>query len=180
MKPSAFLSCASAAALAGAMIATPAMAQDAQPAAAPADDAADVAPIVVTAAASGKSARLSSISVSQINQDAVIAFTPRSQAEVLRTIPGLNVQDTAGPGGNANIGVRGIPVSTGGSEYVGLQEDGLPVTLFGDIHVRQQRLLGALRQQCEPRGSGARRFGLDLLEPGAGRGDQLCVQDRRA
>jgi outer membrane receptor protein involved in Fe transport len=29
--------------------------------------------------------------------------------------------------------VRGIPVSTGGSEYVGLQEDGLPVTLFGDI-----------------------------------------------
>jgi outer membrane receptor protein involved in Fe transport len=52
---------------------------------------------------------------------------------VLRAIPGLNVQDTAGPGGNSNIGVRGIPVSTGGSEYVGLQEDGLPVTLFGDI-----------------------------------------------
>jgi outer membrane receptor for Fe3+-dicitrate len=133
MKPSAFLSCASAAALAGAMIATPALAQDAQPAAAPADDAADVAPIVVTAAAGGKSAQLSSISVSQINQEAVTNFTPRSQAEVLRTIPGLNVQDTAGPGGNANIGVRGIPVSTGGSEYVGLQEDGLPVTLFGDI-----------------------------------------------
>ncbi|NMN85739.1 MULTISPECIES: TonB-dependent receptor domain-containing protein [unclassified Novosphingobium] len=133
MKPSAYLSCASAAALAGALIAAPALAQDAQPAAAPADDAADVAPIVVTAAAGGKSAQLSSISVSQINQEAVANFTPRSQAEVLRTIPGLNVQDTAGPGGNANIGVRGIPVSTGGSEYVGLQEDGLPVTLFGDI-----------------------------------------------
>jgi outer membrane receptor protein involved in Fe transport len=58
---------------------------------------------------------------------------PRSQAEVLRAIPGLNVQDTAGPGGNSNIGVRGIPVSTGGSEYVGLQEDGLPVVLFGDM-----------------------------------------------
>lgn len=134
MKATTLLSCASVAALAGALIATPAIAQDAAPAdAAAADTAADVGPIVVTAAAGGKSARLSSISVSQITQESVVNFTPRSQAEVLRTIPGLNVQDTAGPGGNANIGVRGIPVSTGGSEYVGLQEDGLPVTLFGDI-----------------------------------------------
>jgi outer membrane receptor protein involved in Fe transport len=89
--------------------------------------------IVVTAASSGKTAQNSSISVSQISQEAITNFTPRSQAEVLRAIPGLNVQDTAGPGGNANIGVRGIPVSTGGSEYVGLQEDGLPVVLFGDM-----------------------------------------------
>jgi outer membrane receptor protein involved in Fe transport len=144
MKPFAHLASASLVALAGALFATPLHAQDAAQAppsatdaapdaGAPGDSVADIGPIVVTAAASGKSARLSSISVSQINQDAVIAFTPRSQAEVLRTIPGLNVQDTAGPGGNSNIGVRGIPVSTGGSEYVGLQEDGLPVTLFGDI-----------------------------------------------
>ncbi|RVU07877.1 TonB-dependent receptor [Novosphingobium umbonatum] len=101
-----------------------------------ADNAADKTEepaIVVTAASSGKTAQNSSISVSQISQEAIVNFTPRSQAEVLRAIPGLNVQDTAGPGGNANIGVRGIPVSTGGSEYVGLQEDGLPVVLFGDM-----------------------------------------------
>lgn len=133
MKVITLLSCASAAALACGLVAAPAQAQNATPADASAETASDGSPIVVTAAAGGKSARLSSISVSQITQESVVNFTPRSQAEVLRTIPGLNVQDTAGPGGNANIGVRGIPVSTGGSEYVGLQEDGLPVTLFGDI-----------------------------------------------
>jgi len=116
------------AALGLATLAAPAFADEQAPAPAKADDA-----IVVTAASSGKTARNSSISVSQISQEAIANFTPRSQAEVLRAIPGLNVQDTAGPGGNANIGVRGIPVSTGGSEYVGLQEDGLPVVLFGDM-----------------------------------------------
>ncbi|MEO0031687.1 MAG: hypothetical protein RIS94_1445 [Pseudomonadota bacterium] len=131
MRLTAFTTCASTLAIAGAMMTVPAFAQNASAAA---DAAApDASEIVVTAAAGDKSARLSSISVSQISQEAVTNFTPRSQAEVLRTIPGLNVQDTAGPGGNANIGVRGIPVSTGGSEYVGLQEDGLPVTLFGDM-----------------------------------------------
>lgn len=117
------------AAISLAILSAPAFAQDAKPAA----DAPDVKDIVVTASSAGKTAQNSSISVTQVSQEAITNFTPRSQAEVLRAIPGLNVQDTAGPGGNANIGVRGIPVSTGGSEYVGLQEDGLPVTLFGDI-----------------------------------------------
>jgi len=97
----------------------------------PAEPGAD---IVVTASASNKTAQNASITVSQLSNAAITNFSPRSQAEVLRAIPGLNVQDTAGPGGNANIGVRGIPVSTGGSEYVGLQEDGLPVVLFGDMN----------------------------------------------
>ena len=119
---------ASVLALGLALTAVPAFAQDA----APADDAASD-DIVVTATTGDKTALRSSISVSQIDQEAIAAFTPRSEAELLRMIPGINPQDTAGPGGNANIGVRGIPVSTGGSEYVALQEDGLPVTLFGDI-----------------------------------------------
>ncbi|MET0374698.1 MAG: TonB-dependent receptor plug domain-containing protein, partial [Rhizorhabdus sp.] len=90
--------------------------------------------IVVTATSGERSRFRSSISVSQISQEAIQNFTPRSEAEVLRNIPGLQPSDTAGPGGNANIGVRGIPVSTGGSEYVALQEDGLPVVLFGDMN----------------------------------------------
>ena len=125
------MNCVSAGALAvvAVAMAAPALAQTA-----PAStDAEDADAIVVTASSSGRTAQNSSISVSQISQEAITNFTPRSQAEVLRAIPGLNVQDTAGPGGNANIGVRGIPVSTGGSEYVGLQEDGLPVVLFGDM-----------------------------------------------
>ncbi|MBC2652749.1 TonB-dependent receptor [Novosphingobium flavum] len=125
------MNCVSAGALAvvAMSLAVPAMAQDK-----PADnEAPETEAIVVTASSSGRTAQNSSISVSQISQDAIANFTPRSQAEVLRSIPGLNVQDTAGPGGNANIGVRGIPVSTGGSQYVALQEDGLPVVLFGDM-----------------------------------------------
>jgi outer membrane receptor protein involved in Fe transport len=90
--------------------------------------------IVVTASSGERSRFRSSISVSQISQESIQNFTPRSEAEVLRNIPGLQPSDTAGPGGNANIGVRGIPVSTGGSEYVALQEDGLPDVLFGDIN----------------------------------------------
>lgn len=39
----------------------------------------------------------------------------------------------SGGEGNANIAVRGIPVSTGGARYIQLQEDGLPVLEFGDI-----------------------------------------------
>jgi outer membrane receptor protein involved in Fe transport len=112
-----------------ALAAAPAFAQDAAPAAE--DTSGD--DLVVTATTGDRTALRSSISVSQIDQEAIAAFTPRSEAELLRMIPGINPQDTAGPGGNANIGVRGIPVSTGGSEYVALQEDGLPVTLFGDI-----------------------------------------------
>jgi outer membrane receptor protein involved in Fe transport len=90
--------------------------------------------IVVTASTGARSRFRSSVSVSQLSQEAIQNFTPRSEAEVLRNIPGLQPSDTAGPGGNANIGVRGIPVSTGGSEYVALQEDGLPVVLFGDMN----------------------------------------------
>lgn len=131
MTKTALKTCVSVAGILAALWVAPAYAQDAAPAAD--DAAAGDDDIVVTASAGDRTALTSSISVSQIDQAQIVAFTPRSQAEVLRTIPGLNVQDTAGPGGNANIGVRGIPVSTGGSEYVALQEDGLPVTLFGDI-----------------------------------------------
>ncbi len=124
----------------GLMFASGAYGQDAAKAAKPAtavataqSDTAGLDTIVVTASGGDKTKLKSSISVSSVSNDAITNFTPRSEAEVLRSIPGLNLQDTAGAGGNANIGVRGIPVSTGGSEYVALQEDGLPVTLFGDI-----------------------------------------------
>ena len=129
-------SCASVFALGAALLAIPANAQTvaaATPAQA-ADDATDsLSEIVVTASGGDRSKLKSSISVTSITQDTIQNFTPRSEAEVLRLIPGIQTNGTAGPGGNANIGVRGIPVSTGGSEYVQLQEDGLPTVLFGDI-----------------------------------------------
>ncbi|WP_343527177.1 TonB-dependent receptor [Sphingomonas sp.] len=128
-----------------ALASTPAFAQagdtqaatggNAQVQAAAAADAGPSSEDIVVTATSGERTRFrSSISVSQVSQEAIQNFTPRSTAEILRNIPGLQPSDTAGPGGNANIGVRGIPVSTGGSEYVSLQEDGLPDVLFGDIN----------------------------------------------
>ncbi|MGP7796764.1 TonB-dependent receptor domain-containing protein [Sphingomonas sp. CLY1604] len=112
---------------------TPAADQAAAAGAIP-DAAAQSEDIVVTASTGERSRFRSSISVSQLSNEAIQNFTPRSVAEILRNVPGLQPSDTAGPGGNANIGVRGIPVSTGGSEYVALQEDGLPDVLFGDIN----------------------------------------------
>lgn len=133
MKKLALTSCVSVVAIGVASFAMPAAAQTASPAAVAPTDANGLDMIVVTASGRDKTKLKSSISVSSVSNQQIQDFTPRSEAEVLRTIPGLNLQDTAGPGGNANIGVRGLPVSTGGSEYVGLQEDGLPVVLFGDI-----------------------------------------------
>ncbi|MDE2251287.1 MAG: TonB-dependent receptor [Gammaproteobacteria bacterium] len=89
--------------------------------------------VVVTASAGDKSRLRSSISVTEISQLAIQNFTPRSESELFRLIPGIRAEDTAGPGGNANITVRGLPIVTGGSEFVQLQEDGLPTVLFGDI-----------------------------------------------
>ncbi|WP_068073105.1 TonB-dependent receptor [Novosphingobium lentum] len=139
MTKTALQTCGSIVAMAAACLAVPAMAQDKPADATAADSAATTASenpldqIVVTAAPGDRTKLRSSISVTGLSQDTIQNFTPHSEAEVLRLIPGIQTSGTAGPGGNANIGVRGIPVSTGGSEYVQLQEDGLPTVLFGDI-----------------------------------------------
>lgn len=115
-----------------------AQAQDAAQTASPkasgksADDLGQV--IIVTASGRDKTKMQTSMSISTLSLQQVNNFTPRSEAEVFRLIPGIQAQDTAGPGGNSNIGVRGIPVVTGGSEFVQLQEDGLPTVLFGDMN----------------------------------------------
>lgn len=111
-----------------------AWAADATPSATPDNSAVQLGEIVVTASGGNKTKLKTSMSVNTVSQQQIQQFTPRSEAEVLRLIPGLQVQDTAGPGGNSNIGVRGIPVVTGGSEFVQLQEDGLPTVLFGDMN----------------------------------------------
>jgi outer membrane receptor protein involved in Fe transport len=108
-------------------------------AAAPADSAASDAAaggldeIVVTATSGDKSKLNSSVSVTSVTADLIRDFRPTSEAEVFRMIPGIQVAGTSGPGGNSNIAVRGLPVATGGSPFVQIQEDGLPTVLFGDI-----------------------------------------------
>jgi outer membrane receptor protein involved in Fe transport len=113
----------------------PAYAQDAASTAADAaaNEGQGLEEVVVTASGGDKSQLNSSVSVTSVSADLIKDFHPTSEAEVLRLIPGIQVSGTGGSGGNANIGVRGLPVATGGSPFVQIQEDGLPTVLFGDI-----------------------------------------------
>lgn len=107
------------------MFATPAFGQDA--AGAEDDDV-----IIVTAVARGQNQLESSVSVSSIGADEISNLNPSSSADLIRNLPGIRSEASGGEG-NANIAVRGLPVSTGGARYIQLQEDGLPVLEFGDI-----------------------------------------------
>jgi outer membrane receptor protein involved in Fe transport len=96
-------------------------------------DAIGLDTIVVTAVAgSGSTKFQSSVSVSDLSPEEIQNFAPRSTAEIFRNIPGIRSESSGGEN-NANIQVRGIPVTTGGAKFVQLQEDGLPVLSFGDI-----------------------------------------------
>jgi outer membrane receptor protein involved in Fe transport len=117
-----------------AMLAAPAQAQSTAPAAGAKDDAIGLDRIVVTATSQLKSKMRSSVSVTDVDQDQIKDFGARTEAEVLLLIPGIRTDSTAGPGGNANISVRGLPIASGGSKYVQLQEDGLPTVQFGDMN----------------------------------------------
>ena len=97
------------------------------------DDASGLNVIVVTASAGNRTQLESSISVTSIDDSIIQNFQPASEAELFRLLPGIQTPGTSGPGGNANIAVRGLPVATGGAPFVQLQEDGLPMVLFGDI-----------------------------------------------
>ncbi len=108
------------------LAATPALAQDTAAAAAEGEE------IIVTAVARGQNRIESSVSVSTIGADTIANLAAPSSADLIRQIPGIRSEASGGEG-NANIAVRGLPVSTGGARYIQLQEDGLPILEFGDI-----------------------------------------------
>ena len=112
--------------------AAPAFAETAPAAAAPAADD-TLATIVVTASNGSRTKLDTSTSISSITASDIQNFDATSTAELYRLIPGIQVAGTQGDGGNSNIGVRGLRTPTGGSPFVQIQEDGLPVVLFGDI-----------------------------------------------
>jgi outer membrane receptor protein involved in Fe transport len=88
--------------------------------------------VVVTGVVNPKAKLKSSVSITTLDVKQIQQSAPRSTAEIFRTIPGIRSESSGGEG-NANIAVRGVPISSGGSKYLQLQEDGLPVLLFGDI-----------------------------------------------
>ncbi|MFP5454906.1 MAG: TonB-dependent receptor plug domain-containing protein, partial [Alphaproteobacteria bacterium] len=99
---------------------------------APAGDAVSGEEIVVTAVARSSNRLSTSVTVSSIGEAEIAKAAPRSVAEIFRNLPGIRSESSGGEG-NANISVRGLPVASGGSKFLQLQEDGLPVLEFGDI-----------------------------------------------
>lgn len=88
--------------------------------------------IVITGSTVLRSKFKQSVSVSSLDGEQLQKSGAASATELLRAVPGLRAESTGGEG-NANLGVRGLPMSDGGGRYVQLQEDGLPILLFGDI-----------------------------------------------
>ncbi len=88
--------------------------------------------VVVTGVVNPKSKLESSVSISTLSPAQIEQSAPRTTAEIFRTLPGFKAEASAGDG-NTNVTARGIPISAGGSRYVQLQEDGLPVMLYGDV-----------------------------------------------
>ena len=89
--------------------------------------------VVVTGTSTGSSKMKSSVSISTIEADTIQKSAPTSAADVLRSVPGVRSESSGGEG-NANITVRGVPISAGGARYVQIQEDGLPVLQSGDFN----------------------------------------------
>ncbi len=108
-----------------------AQAQEAAPAVA-ASDGLKLDQVVLTGSSTQVSKMKQSLSVSSIDAEQMGKIGATNAAELLRSVPGLRSESSGGEG-NANITVRGVPLSAGGSRYVQMQEDGLPVLLFGDI-----------------------------------------------
>ncbi|MDQ5928286.1 MAG: hypothetical protein QG594_60, partial [Bacteroidota bacterium] len=88
--------------------------------------------VIITGVANPRAKVKSSVSITSMNVSQIEQSAPRSTAEIFRTIPGIRSESSGGEG-NSNISVRGVPISSGGSKYLQIQEDGLPVLLFGDI-----------------------------------------------
>jgi outer membrane receptor protein involved in Fe transport len=88
--------------------------------------------VVVTGTAKKISKMKSSVSISTKSLKQVQQTGATNAAEILRSIPGVRAESSGGEG-NANMTVRGLPISAGGSRYFQMQEDGLPILQFGDI-----------------------------------------------
>ena len=86
-----------------------------------------------TGVAKGRDLLDSAISASTLDETEIARIGTRSVAEVIGNIPGIRAE-TSGTDGLTAITIRGLPLAADGSKFVQIEEDGLPVLEFGDIH----------------------------------------------
>jgi len=85
-----------------------------------------------TGVAKGRDRLDSATSTSALREKDIQALGARSLGDLLRNLPGIRTESSTGDGSSAYT-VRGLPLASGGSKYMQLQEDGLPVLEFGDF-----------------------------------------------
>ncbi|OGN50875.1 MAG: TonB-dependent receptor [Caulobacterales bacterium RIFOXYB1_FULL_67_16] len=85
-----------------------------------------------TGVARGRDPLDSATSTSALRQDRIQVLGARSLGDILRNIPGIRTEASTGDGSSAYT-IRGLPLASGGSKYMQIQEDGLPVLEFGDF-----------------------------------------------
>ncbi|WP_396595364.1 TonB-dependent receptor domain-containing protein [Brevundimonas sp. R86498] len=85
-----------------------------------------------TGVARGRDPLDSATSTSGLQQSEIELLGARSLGDILRNIPGIRTESSTGDGSSAYT-IRGLPLASGGSKYMQIQEDGLPVLEFGDF-----------------------------------------------
>lgn len=88
--------------------------------------------LIVTGVAKPVTKLESTNSVTALRPAEVKDFGARSTAEIFRNLPGIQSEASSGDA-NANIKIRGLPISAGGARYLSIQEDGMPSLLIGDL-----------------------------------------------
>lgn len=86
-----------------------------------------------TGVAKGRDLLDTAISASVIDETDLAKLSVSSVAGIMQNIPGIRAE-TSDVDGFSAITVRGLPLSADGSKFLQLQEDGLPVLEFGDLH----------------------------------------------
>lgn len=86
--------------------------------------------VVVTGTTSKRTVQNASLAITPISEQQIEQEAPRNTDQVLQMVPGIFVENTAGPVSN-NYSVRGLP--GGGQAFVRLIEDGMP-DIYGGLN----------------------------------------------
>ena len=86
-----------------------------------------------TGVAKGRDLLDTAISASVIDEADLAKIPASSVAGIMQNIPGIRAE-TSDIDGFSAITVRGLPLAADGSKFLQIQEDGLPVLEFGDLH----------------------------------------------
>lgn len=90
-------------------------------------------PAFSTGVAKGRDLLDTAISASTIGEQDLQKLGTTAVAGVIANLPGIRAE-TSGIDGFSSLTVRGLPLAADGSKFLQIQEDGLPVMEFGDVH----------------------------------------------